>query len=99
MRSEFGKTRIMPNSQRVAEAGKGVAGVDVKTRSVVMPNWRAKTLISSGREAGRSRGRQAVPSRVRGCGRGDAAGRGVRKNDGNRPLFGRGEILRFDGHL
>ena len=60
MRSEFGSRRIMPNSQKVAEAGKGVAGVDTKTRSVVMPNWRAKTLISSGRAAGRPSGSDPV---------------------------------------
>jgi hypothetical protein len=77
MRSEFGKTRIMPNSQRVAEAGKGVAGVDVKTRSVVMPNWRAKTLISSGREAGRPNGSE--PSTALRTGPCDAQGRAKKR--------------------
>ena len=72
MRSEFGKTRIMPNSQRVAEAGKGVAGLNVKTRSVVMPNWRAKTLILNGLAAGRPSGPD--PSIAPRTGPGDAQG-------------------------
>ena len=53
---QFGRMRIKPNWRRVAEATKRVACRNVKTRSVVMPNWRAKTLISSGRAAGRPSG-------------------------------------------
>lgn len=43
---QFGFMRIMPNSGRVPEASKRVTGRNAKPRSVVMPNWGAKTLIS-----------------------------------------------------
>jgi hypothetical protein len=68
MRSEFGQMRIKPNWQRVAEATKRVAGRNSKTRSVVMPNWRAKKLILRDRATGRPSGSDpSIARRTEAC--------------------------------
>src|ERR1035438_6102121 len=56
---EFGIMRVLPNSGKTAKASKGVAGQDCKTRFVVMPNWRAKVLIS--RDVGQAGGTASNP--------------------------------------
>jgi hypothetical protein len=75
MRSEFGSKRIMPNSGKGPEATKRVAGENVKTRSVVMPNWKGKALISRGLAGGRPSGSppqySALDSGRRWTGRGE----------------------------